>query len=474
MKKIIICLPSKYYKKYFDYNAFAKLEQNYDVTYILNKDKFRYKSKKNQKILYYKTNQFSDGKYMRFIALSMIRNRDKSKTFNYQYRRWYPNIFDFFQQSNQENWERKIYTNKIIFFAKTLLRYFSKPFFRRLRISFLSLQIIYNFYKKNIIDKYPIDNEIYKHVKKIKPDLIIYPSHCFEPETIKLTRISKKIKSKILFIIDNWDNLSSKTVFLEKPDAVTVWGKQSMRHAIDVQNMSKKEIFFLGSPKFDNNFKIRKKKFKSIFKFKYVLFVGVLQPFNEIEPLKILDKEISLNKSIYKNLKIIYRPHPGREHLIEKASKEKFENIVFDPRMYKYVLNKNKKFLLPKKDYYESLLSNSLFAVGGLSTVVLEALIFNKRYHFFSYPEKYNLTDPKKLFDNAAHYNEINKISYLSQCKDLKNLGVEFRNIFSKTNFKKKSDIINELSYFYNHKNLNYQSKILSITKKIINKKNRF
>ena len=75
------------------------------------------------------------------------------------------------------------------------------------------MPLVYTFYKKNVIDKYPIDKELYRVINKINPELIMYPSHCFEPETIKLVRISKKIGSKILFIIDNWDNLSSKTVF---------------------------------------------------------------------------------------------------------------------------------------------------------------------------------------------------------------------------------------------------------------------
>lgn len=467
MQKIIICFPSDHYKKYFDFKAFIELEKKFDVTYLLNKEKYHSPPPESKKFIYYKTTHSSDVKYMRFIHLSMIKNRNKSKTFNYQFRRWYPNFYDFFQKSNQHNWETKKYKNSFIFFVVTFFQYFSRPFLIRLRIKFLSLPFIYNIYKRNIIDKYPIDNEIYKIVQKIQPDLIIYPSHCFEPETIKLVRISKKIDKKILFIIDNWDNLSSKTVFFEKPDAITVWGNQSKKHAEKIQDMKKKNIFFLGSPKFDNYFKLRKKKFKKIFKFRYVLFVGVLQPFNEIEPLKVIDKEISSNSALYKDLKLIYRPHPGREHLIEKASKINFKNVVFDPRMHKYIKTKDKKLLLPKKDYYESLISNSLFVVGGLSTVVLESLIFNKRYHFFSYPEKYNLTDPEKLFKNAAHYNEINKISYLSQCKDLKKLGLEFRNLFKKKP-RGKSDVLNELLYFYDHRNLDYKNKILNITKKIL------
>ena len=40
MKKIIICIPSSYYEKYLKFNAFQLLEKNYEVIYVINKDKF--------------------------------------------------------------------------------------------------------------------------------------------------------------------------------------------------------------------------------------------------------------------------------------------------------------------------------------------------------------------------------------------------------------------------------------------------
>ena len=61
----------------------------------------------------------------------------------------------------------------------------------------------------------------------------------------------------------------------------------------------------------------------------YVIFIGIIKPYNEIDALKKLDNEISKNRKIYKNLKVLYRPHPGREHLIRLASKIKFLGILY-------------------------------------------------------------------------------------------------------------------------------------------------
>ena len=43
MKKILICLPSQYYNKYIESNAFQDLQKNYHVSFLLNKNKWVYK-----------------------------------------------------------------------------------------------------------------------------------------------------------------------------------------------------------------------------------------------------------------------------------------------------------------------------------------------------------------------------------------------------------------------------------------------
>ncbi len=133
MKNIVICLPSDHYKKYFDNNAFLNLEKKYKVTYLLNKYKYKVSPPKNKKIIYYKTSKFSDVQYMSFIHLSMIKNKNKSKTFNYQFRRWYPNLYDFFQKSRQENWETKKYKNKLYFFFSYFFKVFLLTFFKKIK-----------------------------------------------------------------------------------------------------------------------------------------------------------------------------------------------------------------------------------------------------------------------------------------------------------------------------------------------------
>ena len=104
-----------------------------------------------------------------------------------------------------------------------------------------------------------------------------------------------------------------------------------------------KKIFYTGSPKFDNYFLLRKRKLKNIFKHKYVLFFGLVELYDDIKVLKELDKEISKNNSIYKGLKVVYRPHPGRPNIFSHVKKiSPFQNIILDPSMENYIKTKTK------------------------------------------------------------------------------------------------------------------------------------
>ena len=88
--------------------------------------------------------------------------------------------------------------------------------------------------------------------------------------------------------------------------------------------------------------------------------------------------------------------------------------------MLKFIKSGNRKYLTNEKLYYEKLLSGSIFAVGGLSTVIIEFLIFEKEYIFLTYPEKSNLTDPYNLYKNQVHFNELKSKIFLKIVKKLK------------------------------------------------------
>lgn len=469
MKKITICLPSEYYIKYLDYDAFKSLKEKYEVNFLINKNKFVNKTKiRKENYFEYSLSKNEHIKYMRIIHLGFARYQNRSESFRWVMKRWYPNLFNYFSLKYPDYITNNKKEPGINFYLKLIFEYLKKPFFKRLRLNFLSNKFVYFFYKKFIIDNLDSNDQLFDRLKKIKPDLIIYPSHCFEPEAYKIVDIAEKLKIKTLFIIDNWDNLSSKTVLFKKPSAITVWGDQTKYHAKNIHEIKDKNIYKIGNPKFDGYLSLRNQTLKNNFKFRYVIFLGILRSYQELKALIKLDKEITDNKKIYKDLKILYRPHPGKEIFIEKAKKLSLPNVVFDPHMEKYIKTNNASYLKNRNNYFEKLLSNSLFMVGCPTTVTIEALFFKKKQIYFCYPEKMNITDPKKVAA-MTHFKYIDKISHLTKCEDLNKLPLIFRNFYKNKEYEKiNKNLDREINYFYEISKKPYNKKLFSVVEKLI------
>jgi len=214
-----------------------------------------------------------------------------------------------------------------------------------------------------------VNKKLFNIISKLNPDLIIIPMT--EPclEYYDAMRLAKN-KIPTLGLIDNWDNVSSRGSFGINTDYLGVWGKQTKEHAIKYQNFISKNVFPMGTSRFDNYFSVRDKKIKSNFKFKYFLFLESFYNPNNILELKIIDNLIS-NNEIFKKFKIIYRPHPWQKKHRSILEEKNFNNLIIDPQIKKNYKKRNfAASFQPKLDYYPSLISNAELIIGGPTTMV--------------------------------------------------------------------------------------------------------
>lgn len=246
-----------------------------------------------------------------------------------------------------------------------------------------SYPILYQIAKWILIKKLVKNSSLEQVIIETKPEIVLFPLSGYEGTGLELISLSKKHNYKTLFLTNGWDNLSSKGVFMMLPDYLGVWGPQALVDAINIQNMSFSKIFLLGCSRYENYFqKIQTKK--KIFPFKYILFAGSTTAADEITPLKIFDDV--LTKLKVKDIKIIYRPHPMRAPRkgYDFFEKKKYKNIVIDPQVEKdYYQDKIKGTEsgaaqnFPDLNYYPELLKNSLFIISPLSSMLIEAAIFD-------------------------------------------------------------------------------------------------
>jgi hypothetical protein len=294
-------------------------------------------------------------------------------------------------------------------------------------------------------------------------DLLIFPNSAYESLGLHLTLIQKKLKSPVLFLIDNWDNLSSKSIMWEHPDFVATWGEQSRQHACDIQGFSQEQVFVLGTARFSNYVDMRKAKINSNFNFEYILFLGTSVPFNEIKCLEILNSEIKKHNSIYKKLVIVYRPHPYGINIKNKISVDHLEFVIIDPELY----GAADKFT--SIEYFPLILKNAKAVIGGLTSMLIEASIFGKNIVALVHNEKYNIASPHKVYKNFEHVKGIEKLPNLVLCESLEDLPDLFKRAF--TNIEISQEVIDkELDFFYNIIGETYEYKLQHIIEKILNR----
>ena len=83
-------------------------------------------------------------------------------------------------------------------------------------------------------------------------DLLLVPTSGYSSEIYDILRISKKHNIKVDFLIDNWDNLSSKMIFfLEQPNKLFVWGQQTSIHAQNIHSIPENKIIKIGSARYN-------------------------------------------------------------------------------------------------------------------------------------------------------------------------------------------------------------------------------
>ncbi len=308
--------------------------------------------------------------------------------------------------------------------------------------------LIYPFYFKLNVRKLIINAALEEMIASCNPDVVLFPCSAYDPDGTDVIRICKKICVPVIYLVDNWDNLSSKSILWERPSYVGVWGEQSGEHAVNIQGFKKEQVTLLGTPRFDKYFKVRDKYLKSNFCFKYILFVGTALAFDEADVLQKLNDIISKHQNIFSSVKIIYRPHPWRQGSDSIAGKD-LKNVVIDPQMINSYNHIDSSNFQPDLTYYPSLLKNAEFVLGGLTSMLIEAMIFRKRFMALVYDDGKNYTNQQNAFKYYTHFQGLRDVEAISFCENTDDLEAIFISTWMARKNIDKEKIDLQRRYFY-------------------------
>ena len=304
---------------------------------------------------------------------------------------------------NQKKW-RMFFFRKILLI--TMIRFSKRSYAFRVKTSNFRNSLSKNLYKllskgaiyhsflflsKMLLGRW---NEISKIYNEFEPDLVIAPSLAADSFTIGMTYSANLHKIKSLILINSWDNLVSKGVMPIQPSFIGLWGQQSIRHALEIQQIPMSKLKILGVPRFESYFKKAESEF-SIHDIngiprdkKILLYPSTVLPFNDIEALTILDNELNTNPD-YKDYVILFRSHPEMMSRNNEISvlEAGLKNIYLDVQTADFYLSRFKKkgdtsfgssINKTSLDYYPSLLKSVSGLVCPATTLSLEGLLNGK------------------------------------------------------------------------------------------------
>jgi glycosyltransferase involved in cell wall biosynthesis len=279
-----------------------------------------------------------------------------------------------------------------------------------------------------LIRKLPVNADLERALREVKPDLVLLPCSAHDAIGDDLTRLAPELGFRTLFLVDNWDNLSSKSIFWTKPDFLGVWGEQSREHAQRIHDIGPERVSLLGTPRFERYYAIERSQVKSPYPFPYVLFCGSALAFNELEALRLLDQELSSRPDLYGELRVVYRPHPQRQtRLCPDVFREgDYRRVVLDEQLKQAYEQGNKRFQ-PSLDYYPSLLASARLVVCPLTTMLVESLICGTPVLAITYDDGVHYTSPHNAYRYYLHFEGIERIQGLHLNRERARLGAELR-----------------------------------------------
>lgn len=240
-------------------------------------------------------------------------------------------------------------------------------------------------------------------------DVLIFPFTAFEHEQLFLPTLCKRHNVKLVYIADNWDNLSSKTIILDPPDKMFVWGEQSSNHATEIQGFSPDIIEIGSSPRLQ----VYKNTSNAGVTKKTLGFMGAFMYFDEISIINKICAQLPAQWDI------LYRPHPwamSKTDFLRAKLDERVKIDIDDEGNINYGIEATSSFF-----------ERVAISTGGLTTMMVESLLANRPCIALAINDHpLNFYSPRIALKSYTHFEGIADLPNLHIVEDITNFGEVF------------------------------------------------
>ena len=461
IKLLIIISGNEYIRNYIQNDSLKSLEEEYDCYYI-GSEKITLRDQliaKKNFLGFYPENKEQNQRSFDYFNILMYKYRNKSTSF----------VFRTFRTFNLPRYGPFKVILTILSQAVRLNFDVLKKYLVKLKVMILSTGLFFSYYKRKYENSCVINQELSDLMDKADPDLVLFPSSAYDPIGVDIVKLSEKRGTPSFFLVDNWDNLSSKSILFEKPDYLGVWSQQSLEHATDIQDFDKSRIHIIGTPRFNQYFQTRDSQMDSFFPFPYILFVGTAVAFDEAGILEKINQVMDENQDIFKGVKLIYRPHPWRQGSDTIAGLD-LPHIMIDPQLKNsYLKQDTTTAVQPSLDYYPSLIKNAEFVMGGLTSMLIESLVFRKYYLALAHDDKKNLTSQHNVLKYYVHFRGLEYVDAVNIIHNLDNFADKFKQHWNNRNNVDAQLADKQREYYLSQDaGIQYKDKLRSVVEKIL------
>ena len=320
------------------------------------------------------------------------------------------------------------------------------------------------------------DRQLLKIFKKKEFNDCLMMTGGFGNFTISLINILKKKKINLSVIYPGMDNIYNKVPMYYAPKKIFVWGIHMKKFA---QNIYKTKVISIGVPQYQNYHHFLYNKNKNLLirenrKFlnrihnlddqkKIILYAGPVHPYDETLDLDIISETLNKNK-LNEQYQILFRPHPHRKFIkADSFFDKKYNNIKLDTTVsinYKKSLKQSNTYLdhMTDPDYFIKLLPSVDLIISPLSTLVLEAAIFNKPCVVIGYGGLKNKYLKEAL--QWGHFESIKNKRWFFIASNKRELSEHTKNQL-KTKYK-KNEIFNDTLSIVDKKTYNFDYELVN------------
>jgi hypothetical protein len=370
--------------------------------------------------------------FSQYLALGTARYMNRSNSFRFRIKRYI--LGDYYE-------------------SRSLLAKFiwvNKSFLKALRVVIRILigkSLFFKYKEKVYFNKLKKQFNL-SELQSLNFNLLISWSQNAEPSAIASILLGKSIKVPSMVVVDNWDNLSSKSIFPLEPNALICFGQQSVDFAHSIQKFNECKIYPIGSARFEiyrgviEGFETKEPR--------QILYAGSSIAAEDLEILELFENYYSTN-NVDINFKYRRHPYPQGPELNLDDLHLKF------PRLFKPGEVACTNVLESLEQTKEELRSTKIL-VAMPTTFLLEGVLCNIPTILISFESKKVRTSSRMMIEELEHLRGIGNVHNIFLVKNSIELIATLTRLVTSSSLYQQNS---ELNYYVNWESKSFTQKFV-------------